>query len=159
MVKGSTDIRVVLVVGKKNAGKTAYLRWIARRAQERGLSVAGFLSVGEMSGGKKHRYYLHNLQTGERHLLASREHSPSGTENVGDYFFEPTTFHRAEQAYREALAADLIIFDAEKVRDRASYPDPFQLAEGFDVVIVNGKVARENGQLVPEMFGRVLQPE
>ena len=111
MGKGNTDTRVVLVVGKKNAGKTAYLRWIARRAQERGLSVAGFLSVGEMSGGKKHRYYLHNLQTEERHLLASREHSPSGTENVGDYFFEPTTFHRAEQAYREALAADLIIFD------------------------------------------------
>ena len=57
------------------------------------------------------------------------------------------------------MIADLIVFDAKKVRDRASYPDPFQLAEGFDVVVVNGKVARENGRLVPEMFGRVLQPE
>ncbi len=59
----------------------------------------------------------------------------------------------------ENMIADLIVFDVEKVRDRASYPDPFQLAGGFDVVVVNGKVARENGRLAPEMFGRVLQPE
>ena len=57
------------------------------------------------------------------------------------------------------MIADLIIFNAEKIHDRASYPDPFQLAEGFDVVVVNGKVARESGRLDPAMHGRVLQPE
>lgn len=59
----------------------------------------------------------------------------------------------------ENMIADLIVFDAEKVHDRASYSDPFQLADGFDVVIVNGKIARENGRLDPAMHGRVLQPE
>ncbi len=59
----------------------------------------------------------------------------------------------------ENMIADLIVFDARKIRDRATYPDPFQLAEGFDVVIVNGKIARENGRLDPAMHGRVLQPE
>jgi N-acyl-D-amino-acid deacylase len=57
------------------------------------------------------------------------------------------------------MVADLIIFDPQKIHDRASYPDPFQLAEGFDVVIVNGKIARESGRLDAAMHGRVLQPE
>ncbi len=59
----------------------------------------------------------------------------------------------------ENMIADLIVFNPTKVRDRASYPDPFQLAEGFDVVVVNGKIARENGRLDTAMHGRVLQPE
>jgi N-acyl-D-aspartate/D-glutamate deacylase len=56
------------------------------------------------------------------------------------------------------MLADLIIFDVENVHERASYPEPLQLAQGFDVVIVNGKIARENGRLDPSLHGRVLQP-
>jgi N-acyl-D-amino-acid deacylase len=44
------------------------------------------------------------------------------------------------------------------VRANATYPDPLQLADGFDVVIVNGKIAREFGQLSAELSGRVLKP-
>jgi hypothetical protein len=33
-----------------------------------------------------------------------------------------------------------------------------QLAEGFDVVIVNGRIARQDGRLAPERAGRVLVP-
>ena len=53
--------------------------------------------------------------------------------------------------------ADLVLFDAAKVHATSSYVDPFKLAEGFDVVVVNGKVARENGVLQPGRFGRVLR--
>jgi len=59
---------------------------------------------------------------------------------------------------REGMLADLIIFDPATVRATATYPDPLQLADGFDIVIVNGKVARENGRLAGELFGRVLEP-
>lgn len=57
------------------------------------------------------------------------------------------------------MIADLIIFDPAKVRETATYPDPLQLADGFDVVIVNGKIARENGHLDTTLHGRVLMPE
>jgi len=57
------------------------------------------------------------------------------------------------------MMADLIIFDPEKVRETATYPDPLRLADGFDVVIVNGKVARENGAMDAALHGRVLKPE
>ena len=53
--------------------------------------------------------------------------------------------------------ADLVIFDAARVHATSTYVDPFKLAEGFDVVVVNGKVARENGVLQSGRFGRVLR--
>ena len=59
---------------------------------------------------------------------------------------------------REGMKADLIIFDPSKVREKATYPDPFQFAEGFDLVIINGKVARENGTMVEEKAGAILKP-
>jgi N-acyl-D-aspartate/D-glutamate deacylase len=53
--------------------------------------------------------------------------------------------------------ADLVLFDVVKVHARSTYVDPFQFAEGFDVVVVNGQVARENGVLQPGRHGRVLR--
>ena len=58
----------------------------------------------------------------------------------------------------EDMIADLLIFDPHRVHATASYPDPLRLAEGFDVVIVNGKIARENGRQAASNFGRVLSP-
>jgi N-acyl-D-aspartate/D-glutamate deacylase len=53
--------------------------------------------------------------------------------------------------------ADVLVFDAARVRALATYPEPLQLAEGFDVVIVNGEVARADGRL-GRLAGRVLRP-
>ncbi|MDZ7643004.1 MAG: amidohydrolase family protein [Woeseiaceae bacterium] len=58
----------------------------------------------------------------------------------------------------EGMRADLLVFDPAKVDARATYPEPLQLAEGFDIVIVNGRVARESGALAPRRAGRVLSP-
>ncbi len=58
----------------------------------------------------------------------------------------------------ENMIADLLIFDPRKVHDNATYPDPLRLAQGFDVVIVNGKIAREIGRQATDLSGRVLQP-
>jgi N-acyl-D-aspartate/D-glutamate deacylase len=55
-------------------------------------------------------------------------------------------------------AADLVIFDPANVRANATYIDPLQFAEGFDVVIVNGQVARESSVLTPGRAGSVLKP-
>ena len=55
--------------------------------------------------------------------------------------------------------ADILIFDPDGVRETATFPQPLSLAEGFDVVIVNGRVARENDRLMPAFNGSVLRPE
>ena len=48
----------------------------------------------------------------------------------------------------EGALADLVVFDADTVTDRATYDDPHQVAEGIDLVIVNGEVILEAGQPV-----------
>lgn len=55
--------------------------------------------------------------------------------------------------------ADLIVFDPVNVRENATYPDPLRLADGFDVVIVNGRIAREDGRLDDATHGAVLRPQ
>ncbi|MBP0599732.1 D-aminoacylase [Herbaspirillum sp. LeCh32-8] len=42
---------------------------------------------------------------------------------------------------REGYWADLVLFDADTVRDAASFTDPMQPAHGIDAVWVNGKLA------------------
>ncbi len=61
-------------------------------------------------------------------------------------------------AVSEGMIADLLIFDPRNVHENATYPDPLQLADGFEVVIVNGKIARESGRQAADLFGRILQP-
>ncbi len=49
---------------------------------------------------------------------------------------------------REGAKADLNLFDPARVRARATYVDPFARAEGFDLVMVNGRVAYAEGSKV-----------
>ena len=55
--------------------------------------------------------------------------------------------------------ADIIIFNPINVKATATYVNPHQLATGFDMVLVNGKLVRENEQLKTSLSGKVLLPE
>jgi N-acyl-D-aspartate/D-glutamate deacylase len=57
---------------------------------------------------------------------------------------------------QEGMAADLLIFDPEKIKATATYENPYQLAKGFDVVLVNGKVGFKDGNPVGKE-GKVLR--
>ncbi|MCD6348249.1 MAG: amidohydrolase family protein, partial [Candidatus Korarchaeota archaeon] len=57
---------------------------------------------------------------------------------------------------REGMWADLVIFDPERVEDRATYQDPRQYPEGISYVIVNGKIVVEEGEHTGTRAGRVL---
>lgn len=60
---------------------------------------------------------------------------------------------------RAGAFADVLIFDAARVNDAATYDKPHQLSEGFDDIIVNGELARRNGKFTTALAGRVLRPE
>ena len=57
---------------------------------------------------------------------------------------------------REGYFADVIAFDAATVADRATYEHPEILATGMKYVIVNGKIAVENGKYTGQLAGKVL---
>ena len=48
---------------------------------------------------------------------------------------------------RAGAFADVLIFDLAKVNDAATYENPHQLAEGMTDIIVNGEVARRDGNV------------
>ena len=54
-------------------------------------------------------------------------------------------------------AADLVVFDLDRIADRATYQAPHQLATGMVHVLVNGRFAIEDGRLIEDgRHGRVL---
>jgi N-acyl-D-aspartate/D-glutamate deacylase len=53
--------------------------------------------------------------------------------------------------------ADITVFDSDRVKDRATYLDPFQYNEGIEYVIVNGKVVLDRGKHTGERPGRALR--
>ena len=57
---------------------------------------------------------------------------------------------------REGMRADMAVFDPETVRDRATFEQPHQYAEGVSLVIVNGEVVFENGTMTAARPGRIL---
>jgi N-acyl-D-amino-acid deacylase len=57
---------------------------------------------------------------------------------------------------RPGMAADLVIFDANKVVDRATFDKPHHYAEGFACVLVNGKPVIEDGKHTRATPGRAL---
>jgi N-acyl-D-aspartate/D-glutamate deacylase len=54
-------------------------------------------------------------------------------------------------------AADITIFDAATVGDKATFDAPHQYPEGIDYVIVNGQVVVEHGQQYPVLPGMILK--
>ncbi len=57
---------------------------------------------------------------------------------------------------RPGMKADVVVFDAERVRDKATFAEPHQYAEGFSYVIVNGAVVLDNGKMTEARPGQVL---
>ncbi|MDX1978712.1 MAG: D-aminoacylase [Bryobacteraceae bacterium] len=55
------------------------------------------------------------------------------------------------------MAADLVVFDPDRIRDTASFEKPLAFPEGMPYVIVNGALAIENGKATAAKVGRVLR--
>jgi N-acyl-D-amino-acid deacylase len=57
---------------------------------------------------------------------------------------------------RQGYAADLVVLDLQKVRDRATYDDPKLESEGTVHVLVNGRLAIRNGRPTGVLAGEAL---
>ena len=59
----------------------------------------------------------------------------------------------------EGMIADIVIFDPEKVIDKATFENPHQYPEGIDYVLVNGNLAVDAGKFTDQRGGKVLRRE
>ena len=58
---------------------------------------------------------------------------------------------------RSGMAADLVAFDPETVRERSTYADPLHYSEGIPYVAVNGQLVVELGKITAARPGRILR--
>ena len=58
---------------------------------------------------------------------------------------------------KAGMWADVVVFDPDAVRDRATFAEPNQLAEGMRWVLVNGVPVIADGKATGALPGRVLR--
>lgn len=58
---------------------------------------------------------------------------------------------------KEGLAADIVVFDPESVRENATFTDPHRYATGFQLVLVNGKAVIRDDRHTGATPGRPLR--
>ena len=58
---------------------------------------------------------------------------------------------------RPGFVADLVLFDPDTVKDKATFEDPHQYAEGMQHVFVNGTQVLKDGEHTGNMPGRVVR--
>ena len=55
------------------------------------------------------------------------------------------------------MKADIVIFDANKIQDKATFIDPHQYPEGIHYVLINGELAVDKGEYINSLNGEVLR--
>ncbi len=55
------------------------------------------------------------------------------------------------------LAADVVVFDPDKITDKATFENPNQFSVGMDYVLVNGVPVIEAGKMTGALPGKVLR--
>ena len=58
---------------------------------------------------------------------------------------------------RPGMRADIVVFDADRIRDVATYEDPHHFSEGIIDVIVNGVAVLRDEQMTNALPGRILR--
>ena len=59
----------------------------------------------------------------------------------------------------EGMDADLVIFDYEKLHDRASYQNSNQVTDGIEYVVVNGEIVYKDLKLTGVYPGKLILRE
>lgn len=58
---------------------------------------------------------------------------------------------------KKGMWADVVVFDPDKITDKATYENPNQLSVGMDFVLVNGLPVISEGKMTGKLAGKVLR--
>lgn len=60
-------------------------------------------------------------------------------------------------ALKNGYYADIVVFDEERVKDKATFKEPHQYSEGIEFVVVNGKVVIQKAEHTGNLPGKALR--
>lgn len=94
---------------------------------------------------KIRQYVVEEGVVGLEHAIRSMTTLPATVYRLGD-----------RGTIRPGAVADLVVFDLDELRDRATFTEPHQLSRGIVHLFVNGRAAVRDGEFTGERAGRVL---
>ncbi len=103
-------VRMVIVTGPTDGGKTGAVLALAERLQSGGVPVAGFVQIGERESGRKVGFRLRDIATGEEERLAvlcDRSEGEFGTR----FRFLDDGFQLGRQALARVRPGGVVIVD------------------------------------------------
>ena len=93
-----------------------------------------------------------------RFLFSARRGSPHRTSNPQRTGLPADILGFTDRGYlRPGMAADVVVFDPEKLIDKATYEEPSHYAEGVQYVLVNGTLAVSEGIPTGALGGKALR--
>ncbi len=103
---------VFILTGRINQGKTTLTRQIVSKLKEEGISVKGFITLGNTNDNRRNAYSIKNIETGEQTPLCST-HPDRQKPNYGRYYFEEEGIQKGCNLIEQSMSVstDLIIID------------------------------------------------
>ncbi len=103
---------VFILTGGINQGKTSLTRQVIERLQKEGLTVRGFVSLGNTNDSNRNAYKVKDIQSGEEEQLCSSE--PDKTKlHVGRYYFDKKGIEKGCSIITDSITKpiDLLVID------------------------------------------------
>ncbi len=105
----------------------------------------------------------HPRSTGSFPRILGRYVRQEGLLDLSEAIYKMSAFHAdflglGKRGYiREGYIADIAIFDPEKISDRSDWVHPERMSVGMNHVIINGKLAMENGEITQQLAGQFVK--
>lgn len=140
------------------AGEDDIRRIMTGRYTMVGTDASGVAPTGVLGYGKPHpRYY------GTYPRILGRYVREEGVLTLEDAIRRMTSFPSQRMGLfdrgilREGMWADIVVFDPDKVIDKATYTEPHQFPEGIIHVLVNGEIVVESEEQTEKLPGKILR--
>lgn len=102
---------MVVITGKRDAGKTTYCQKLVEAYRQAGQRVSGLLSPGRFKHHRKNGYYTVNLSDHETRLTASLIPGEVDGVRFGSWWFDTTVFHWGNRCLSQLEETDLLVLD------------------------------------------------
>ncbi len=100
--------QAILIVGEKGRGKSSFLENMAKNLIEQGIDICGFVAQGIVKNNSRTGFYIKNINSEEKMLLASTE--KIGDLKIGKFFFDKKAFDFGYRIIKADLDNSKIIF-------------------------------------------------
>ncbi len=110
--KQKNNLEVIVIKGKKQGGKTTYVKKLINLLNEQGVKVSGFLAEGSFKNNIRNEFSIKNILTGESHKLCSIVENKF-QQKIGKFYFNENGLEFGKSILKplNTVNTDFVIID------------------------------------------------